>query len=130
MYGPRILVVEDEACVRTLFQRILEEAGYSTTGVDTVRQALRELDDCSYDAVVTDLSLPDMDGFDLLKTTRRDNPHIKVLVVSGVMGGDLLKIANALGAHATLDKLLASEFLLPTVCRMLDDEWNAVRGSI
>ena len=121
MYAPRILVVDDDEQIRNLFRRILEEVGYSITTVSSAYRALMELREGSYEALVADLSIPDMDGFELMKTARKECPHLKVLIVSGFMGGAMLDLATALGAHATLDKLLAPELLLPVVCKMLDD---------
>jgi CheY-like chemotaxis protein len=78
--------------------------------------------------MVTDLSLPDMDGFELMKTARLGCQHLKILVVSGFMDGAMLDVAADLGANATLDKLLAHDLVLPAVCTMLDD-WGGI-GSI
>jgi hypothetical protein len=69
-----------------------------------------------------------MDGFELMKMARKECPHLKVLVVSGFMGGAMLDLAAAVGAHATLDKLLAPELLLPVVCKMLDDWGDSVNA--
>lgn len=128
MYAPRILVVDDEEQIRTLFRRILEEVGYSIKTVSSAYGALMELREGSYEALITDLSIPDMDGFELIKTARKECPHLKILVVSGFMGGAMLDLAAALGAHATLDKLLAPELLLPVVCKMLDDWGDGVNA--
>jgi CheY-like chemotaxis protein len=128
MYAPRILVVDDDAQIRTLFRRILEEVGYSITTVSSAYRALMELREGSYEALIADLSIPDMDGFELIKTARQECPHLKVLIVSGFMGGAMLDLAAALGAHATLDKLLAPELLLPVVCKMLEDWGGSVNA--
>jgi len=122
MYAPRILIVDDDEQILRLFRRILEEVGYSVTAVGSSYKALIELRDNSFEIMVTDLSMPDLDGLELMKTARRECPHIKILVVSGFMGGAMLDLAKALGAQATLDKLLAPELLLPIVCKML--EWG------
>ena len=70
-----------------------------------------------------DLSMPDMDGLELLRQAREDCPHLKILVASGFMAGSMLDVALRLGAHATLDKILAPQLLFPVVCKMLNN-WS------
>ena len=120
MNVPRILVVDDDDPVRNLFSRILSEVGYRVTAVSRARVALLKIREHHYDAMVMDLSMPDMDGFELLRRARSDCPYLKILVTSGFMSGNLPGIASGFGADATLDKILAPRLLFPVVCRMLD----------
>jgi DNA-binding NarL/FixJ family response regulator len=66
-----------------------------------------------------DLIMPDMDGFDALRTVRSKHPELKIIVVSGFRQGSMNKAAKSLGAAATLDKNLATPLLLPMVCDLL-----------
>jgi CheY-like chemotaxis protein len=78
-----VMVVDDEPFVRTLCRRVLEDAGYQVyeagDGVDALG-LLAELG--RVDAVVTDLLMPNMDGFTLAAYLTRQSPAIPVLVIS------------------------------------------------
>jgi len=118
-YTPSILVVDDDAQIRTLFRRILEDAGYFVAEAASGREGFRFVRDRFFEVVVMDISMPDMDGFELLRAIRSELPDVKALIVSGYMARTFLSIAQKLGAAATLDKALASESLLPVVCRLI-----------
>lgn len=70
MAGPSILVVEDDAELRGILLRALEEHGFTPTGAATGAQALTRVDDPAPDALVIDIGLPDADGRDLCQTLR------------------------------------------------------------
>jgi len=118
-YAPSILVADDDAQLRTLFRRILEEAGYFVTEAAAGRIAVSAARERFFDVLITDLSMPDIDGFELISMIRSELPGIKVLVVSGYMSGGLLPLAGKLAATAWLDKLLAPGLLLPVVGRLI-----------
>jgi CheY-like chemotaxis protein len=123
MNAPHILVVDDDEQIRNLFSRILCEVGYRVTTAPNGRTALLRVRKHHYDVMVMDLSMPDMDGLELLRQARADCPHLKILVVSGFMTGRMLDVASRLGADATLGKILAPRLLFPVVCKMLDS-WS------
>jgi len=67
------------------------------------------------------LSMPEVDGFDVLQAARRKNPELKIAVVSGYLKGSMNQAANKLGAAITMDKNLAADLLLPVVRNLLDN---------
>ena len=69
--------------------------------------------------MILDLGMPDMDGFDVLRTVRYKHPELRIIIVSGFMQGRMLEPAKLLGANATLDKNLAGDLLLPMVRSLL-----------
>jgi DNA-binding response OmpR family regulator len=66
-----VLVVEDERDIRDLLRRYLEREGHAVLTAGTGAEALRMLEDGSPDLVLLDLGLPDIDGFDVLRTATR-----------------------------------------------------------
>jgi two-component system OmpR family response regulator len=82
----RILVVEDDAKLRTLLHRGLAEEGYAVdvagTGVDAVWQAT----EFGYDAIVLDLGLPDIDGFAVCQQIRGRDCTAPVLMLTALDG--------------------------------------------
>jgi two-component system chemotaxis sensor kinase CheA len=74
--APRVLVVDDQFSVRQLQRSILEAAGYRVETARHGREALQKLaSDADVDMVLTDLQMPGMDGFELLRTIRQDETH-------------------------------------------------------
>jgi len=53
--------------------------------------------------MILDLSMPDLDGFDVLRAVRSKQPELKIVAVSGFLHGKMLEPAKSLGADATLD---------------------------
>jgi two-component system, OmpR family, phosphate regulon response regulator PhoB len=81
-----VLVVEDDAAVRTLIAELLDEAGYAVLEAECGRQALRLAHEHVPSVVLVDHRLPDMSGLDVLERlrTRPTSRHIPVMLVSGV----------------------------------------------
>ncbi len=78
-----ILVVDDDAGVRTVLDRILTGAGYQVAQVADAFQALDRLDAQPPDAVLLDLKMPGMDGFALLDNLRQRGLEVPVVVLTG-----------------------------------------------
>ncbi|HXI75222.1 MAG TPA: response regulator [Pyrinomonadaceae bacterium] len=82
-FQTRILVVDDEEYVRDLLRDILEKEGCRVTIADGGRQALTLFDKGNFDAVFTDVGMPDMNGWELSRAVRQRDPRIPVAVITG-----------------------------------------------
>ena len=112
----RILIVDDNDLVRALIRDMLGDAGYEVAEAEDGTQALRALRAAEYDIIVTDLVMPDCDGIELLRTIRREYPHLRVLAMSGAPSAPLyLKAARALGAGVALPKPISRDALIAAV---------------
>jgi PAS domain S-box-containing protein len=80
--GLNILLVEDQADTLTMFRDALESAGAQVRAMATGAEAVREMEQWRPDLVVTDLGLPGMDGYELLKTIREMAAHRNVPAVA------------------------------------------------
>jgi CheY-like chemotaxis protein len=119
-YAPRILIVDDEPEVRILFEEALSQDGYYVTVAGTGRHALAVLRTSEFDLVVSDLSLPDLDGLALIGQIRSEFPYIKILAISGYMAGLLPETVVRAGATDTLDKPTTPRRLLSAVYSLID----------
>ncbi|MBI4341341.1 MAG: response regulator, partial [Candidatus Omnitrophica bacterium] len=81
---PRVLVVDDDDAIRKLCRRILQ-ASCQVVTVPSGREALDALTAQSYDLLLTDLKMPEMDGFELIDRALKARPSLKVLAMSGLM---------------------------------------------
>ena len=78
----RILVVEDDAELRSLFRQVLEKNGYQVTGVSDGVQALDALALDYYDLIISDIMMPNMDGYELVRQLREAAITIPVMMIT------------------------------------------------
>jgi DNA-binding response OmpR family regulator len=79
----RILVVEDHKDVRNLLSKFFLLNGYEVDSVEDGDMAIRQIKEKKYDLIVTDYMMPNIDGIDLLKKIKMDNPQLSILMISG-----------------------------------------------
>ncbi|MEX2283923.1 MAG: response regulator [Gemmatimonadota bacterium] len=85
-----ILVVEDDAAIRSVIRRTLERANYRVETVERPSAALKLLSrNPGIDFLLTDLMLPEMTGLELLDKVRELRPHLKALFISGYTEADV-----------------------------------------
>jgi two-component system alkaline phosphatase synthesis response regulator PhoP len=82
MANERILLVEDEASLRGTLKLNLELEGYSVTVAQTGPEALERLRGAHFDAVVMDVMLPGVDGFNVVETIRLEGRAVPVLFLT------------------------------------------------
>ncbi|MCL4809823.1 MAG: diguanylate cyclase [Thermoanaerobaculia bacterium] len=115
----RILVVDDSTLVRTIVGRILEKEGFDVRTAEDGTDALRLIRAEPFEAVVSDLSMPGLDGFDLLVAIRALEVPPEVVFLSGARADDFTAAVRALrlGAHDFLTKPPREEDLIHSVHR-------------
>jgi CheY-like chemotaxis protein len=116
-----VLIVDDDADVRLALQLALEAAGYSVRAAANAREALEAQRREPAEILVTDIFMPESDGFEAIQSFRSEFPATRIVAVSG--GGDRVKLdylasARLVGADATLQKPFDMEALL-AVLRLL-----------
>lgn len=115
------LVVDDVEEVRELFAHFLGRSGMRVTQADGGRAALAAARVVTPDVVVTDISMPDMDGLELCRQLRAEPvlQHLLILVVSG-NGPATDPAVWAAGCDEVLEKPCSRVALVTTVQRLLD----------
>ena len=86
-FAYRILVVDDEPSILTTSQQVLEVQGYEVRTARDGFEALVELRRALPDILISDLSMPNMSGFELLSIVRQRFPQIAVIAISGEYAG-------------------------------------------
>ena len=102
--------------------RILEQAGYAVGQAANAREAVSLFDNQRPDLVITDIFMPEGDGFEMMTEIRHRSPHLPVIVMSGgamTPGLNFLELANRLGAAVILSKPFRRGQLLDAVSRAL-----------
>jgi DNA-binding NtrC family response regulator len=115
-----VLVVDDDVRVLGVLSMALESAGYRVKSTVSGADALNLLRNENFDAVVLDLSMPQPDGFEVLKEARSISADLKIVVISGVMRGPLLRAASLMGGAATLEKPVDPDVLVQTIAAVLE----------
>jgi DNA-binding NtrC family response regulator len=113
-----VLVADDDADQRFLLERILEEADWATHQVTTVpdgRAALGALREGVFDVALLDLSMPGLDGLDVLEAIRDDPRRPQVIFVSGTGTVATATRAMKLGAYDFVEKPVRPERLVALV---------------
>jgi CheY-like chemotaxis protein len=119
----RILVIDDDADLRTMTTVFLESGGHEATVVANGALGLQALQTASYDLVLCDLFMPDVDGLEVLRELRRLSSDVPVIAMSGgAFGGtvDLLAVARHLGAVEIIEKPFTQRALLRVITRVLE----------
>lgn len=105
---PRVLVVDDQFSARELQRSILEAAGYRVEVARDGREALRRIGELAdLELVLTDVQMPEMDGFELLEAIRADDEHGSLPVVVVTTLGD--EASRRRGAEAGADAYIVKE---------------------
>jgi DNA-binding NtrC family response regulator len=117
---PRILFIDDALSVLQVADLLLQPLEAAVDCVRSVREALGCLADKEYDAVVSDVDMPELSGFDLLQLMRERNCDTPVILISGYSDAETIEKARAMGAFAFVPKPLDRPMLLRAVKRALN----------
>ena len=113
-----VLVVDDDPAIRDILETALEDEGYTVECAANGQEALDKADQCQPHAVVLDVMMPVLDGWEFLAhwSRRPVEQQAPVLVVSAVGG---LRAAVQLGARDFLAKPFDVDVLLRRLCALL-----------
>jgi len=79
----KILIVEDDVLSRGAMEKILESHNYETSSCATAEEAVIKLQEESFGILITDLHMPGMDGFELIRNTRTIHPDLRTIMITG-----------------------------------------------
>jgi len=120
----RILLAEDEEAMRTYLARALENAGYEVAAVDRGTAALPLLESESFDLLLSDIVMPEMDGIELAQRCAEISPRTKVMFITGFAA-----VTLKAGREAPNAKVLSKPFhlkdLVMEVERVFEDQATA-----
>lgn len=121
---PKVLVVDDDEVVRLSHLRSLKSAWCNAEAVWNGDEALRALEQQSYDVVLLDLRMPGPDGMSVLKTIKQRWPESEVIVITGYPTVETAKEAVRLGAYDYLAKPVGPiEVINATNGAMMQKKW-------
>jgi DNA-binding NtrC family response regulator len=118
-----ILVVDDDLVVLQSCKKILESSGKTVTLTETVKEALKVIDQkASIDLVLVDIKMPEEDGLSLIEKLREKGIDIPILVMSGYPTEETIDTSLSTGAHDFIAKPFTPDELLNTIETILKGE--------
>ncbi|MDG1169045.1 MAG: sigma-54 dependent transcriptional regulator [Sulfitobacter sp.] len=117
-----ILIVDDERDIRELISDILEDEGYATRLAGNSDDAMAAINAEPPALMILDIWLKDsrMDGIDILKATKRDNPDVPVVIISGHGNIEIAVAAIKQGAYDFIEKPFNIDQLLVVIRRAME----------
>ena len=115
----RVLVVDDDAAIRRVCARILGAEGWTVVAADNGRAAIAELEATTqpFDCVLSDVNMPELDGFELVASLRKRDDDIPVLLMTGDPTLDGAVRAINYGAVSYITKPFDHEALASAIAR-------------
>ena len=114
----RILIMDDDASVRTALKNLLQQEGHEITEAPNAFEGAKIYSTSAPDLIITDLLMPEKDGVEALLELRSQYPTIKTIVISGD-APEFLPIVEDLGACRTFPKPFKNQDVLAAVRELL-----------
>lgn len=136
--GLRILLAEDELMLRMLSEKMLCKLGAHVTSFDNGQSALNAFDPNKFDLILTDLMMPQMDGYSLTAAIRATGASTPILAVTAAVVGDETDEVMRAGADGYISKPISPEKVIDAMNKIVFSgapelnqiEQNGVQGSL
>ena len=100
----RILVIDDDHIVRSLFEATLEEQGHIVVTAGTGAEGIQHVKQRDFDLVFLDLKLPDIDGAEIFCEIKNVRPKLMVTIITGYPGSEMMERALKEGPLGVMNK--------------------------
>ncbi|GAB7548782.1 hybrid sensor histidine kinase/response regulator [Cupriavidus sp. 8B] len=129
---PTVMVVDDSLTVRKVTHRLLTRAGYQVVLARDGVDALRQLQEVMPDAMLVDIEMPHMDGFDLTRNVRADSrtAHMPLVMITSRTAEKHRRYAAEIGVNVYLGKPYNEDELLTTLHHLLGERAVGTSGTV
>jgi CheY-like chemotaxis protein len=132
----KILIIDDVDYIRKSIQKVLSDNNFTCQTCINGRDAVNKLGDEEFDLIITDIMMPDMDGFEFLDYIRSQDGHLSTMPVIAMSGGSktidsetALKIIEE-KTNAILKKPFGKNDLLKTIEQVIgSDKYHALTAA-
>jgi PAS domain S-box-containing protein len=121
-WSPNILIVDDEARMRTSLARLLRNTGYASDQASGGKEACGLISEKSYDLLLLDLMMPDMGGLEVMEYVQNHSPKTLVIILTGFASAESAVDCLKKGAYDYLKKPFEVEELTRRVEHALDQK--------
>ena len=115
----RVLLVDDAAFMRMRCARLLQEEGHEVLEAANGREAVEMYQACHPDAVLMDITMPEMDGLEALRAIKAADPHAKVAMLTAMGQQAIVIEAIKSGARDFVVKPFERERVLAAVAKLV-----------
>ncbi len=117
----RVLVIDDESVICDACDLVLSEQGHTVTLRNNGKAGLEAIREGSYDILLLDMKLPDIDGMDILKVVQEEKPGLCTIVMTGYSS-----ISNAVQAmRQGADNYLAKPFTEDELLQAIEESYES-----
>jgi len=127
---PRILCVDDDKEFTEMLETVLRLGGFDVQAAYSGKFALQTLESSDFDLVITDLSMPGMDGIQFIRRVRELKPTQRIVVVTGFPSQRTQHQASKLGTLYYLVKPIHPHRLIEVVKEALEESEDGLVGSV
>ncbi len=114
-YIPNVLIVDDEPGICKYLKQLLSRKHYKVSTAVSGREAIKNIDQTDFDLVFLDLSLPDMEGYQVLDHINEQSPETLVIIITGYASVESAIKVLRKGAYDYIEKPFKHEELLKTI---------------
>lgn len=111
----KVLIIEDSSFQRKIVSGVLSENGYEVIIAENGREGLDRAEKLRPDLIISDLLMPEFDGFQVLEAIRAKKLNIPVIVLTSDIQKTTESRCKSLGAHAVLNKPVNKEQVIAAV---------------
>lgn len=131
----KILIIDDVDYIRKSLSKVLENNGFTCVAAENGKQAIEKLNDGQYDLIITDIMMPEMDGFEFLDYLREQSGSLGKTPVLAISGGsktinpDLALKTIKDKVNLVLQKPFAKDDLLDAIAKVVgNSRYTNMRG--
>lgn len=119
--GKSILIVDDAAFARRFIRKYLQVDGYEISEADNGRSALDIVRNQSPDCILTDILMPDLNGFEFLEILKQEGWQIPVIIITADIQDGSRDLCLELGAYGFINKPVKEDEVRQAVRKIFED---------
>lgn len=123
----KILLVDDDEWIRDSLSVFFEAEGCHLLALETAEEALQVLNRQSYDIIISDYRLPDMDGLELFRLVKKSHPHSVKILFTAYGDTDIVSEADRIGIDDFIQKPFATEVIKESLNLLIEKRENKNR---
>ena len=100
----KILIADDEYLIRWSLSEALQREGYEVLSVEDGKRAIEAIKETSFDFIITDLYMPETDGWAVLEAARKTLPEARIIILTAHGKEGFMELAAKKGAFAYVEK--------------------------
>lgn len=121
---PLVLAIDDESSIRDLMKYVFEPHGIEIITAENGKSAITILENNPVDVIITDLLMPSMTGFALIREMKKRKSVIPIIIITAYSNTEMVKEIIAEGVFRLIEKPLDFEVLVPIVKEAISHSKN------